>query len=62
MTLRNEPRSLLDRAILLRAARESVLKLDPRRMARNPVMFVVEIGSVFVTGLAIADADASSRG
>ena len=56
MTLRNEPRSLLDRAIVLRAARESVLKLDPRRMARNPVMFVVEVGSVFVTGLAIADA------
>ena len=55
MTLRNEPRSLLDRAILARAARESVLKLDPRRMARNPVMFVVEIGSVLVTVLAVAD-------
>ncbi len=55
MTLRNEPRSLLDRAILGRAARESVLKLDPRRMARNPVMFVVEIGSVYVTALAVAD-------
>ena len=55
MTLRNEPRSLLDRAILLRAARESVLKLDPRRMARNPVMFVVEIGSVSSPVLAIAD-------
>ena len=55
MTLRNEPRSLLDRAILGRAARESVLKLDPRRMARNPVMFVVEIGSVYVTALAVTD-------
>ncbi|HET7855238.1 MAG TPA: potassium-transporting ATPase subunit KdpB [Gaiellaceae bacterium] len=55
MTLRNEPRSLLDRAILGRAARDSVLKLDPRRMARNPVMFVVEIGSVLVTALAVAD-------
>ena len=55
VTLRNEPRSLLDRAILRRAARDSVLKLDPRRMARNPVMFVVEIGSVLVTGLAVAD-------
>ena len=55
MTLRNEPRSLLDRAILGRAVRESVLKLDPRRMARNPVMFVVEIGSVLVTMFAVAD-------
>jgi potassium-transporting ATPase ATP-binding subunit len=53
--LRNEPRSLLDSAILKRAARESVLKLDPRRMAGNPVMFVVELGSAFVTLLAIAD-------
>jgi K+-transporting ATPase ATPase B chain len=55
VTLRNEPRSLLDPEILLRAARESVLKLDPRRMMGNPVMFVVEIGSVLVTILAIID-------
>ena len=53
VTLRNEPRSLFDRAILLRAARDSFVKLDPRRMARNPVMFVVEIGSVLVTVLAV---------
>ena len=52
MTLRNEPRSLLDPAILAPAARDSVLKLDPRRMAANPVMFVVEVGSVLVTVLA----------
>ncbi len=55
MTLRNEPRSLLDRAILGRAARESFLKLDPRLMMRNPVLFVVEIGSVLVTVLAVFD-------
>ena len=55
MTLRNAPRSLLDREILIRAARDSLLKLDPRRMAGNPVMFVVELGSVLVTLLAIKD-------
>ena len=55
MTLRNEPRSLFDREILARAAGDSVRKLDPRRMARNPVMFVVEVGSVLVTALAVAD-------
>ena len=55
MTLRNEPRSLFDREILGRAARDSVVKLDPRRMARNPVMFVVEAGSVLVTALAVAN-------
>ena len=54
-TLRNQPRSLLDPAILTRAARDSVLKLDPRRMSGNPVMFVVEIGSALVTLLAITD-------
>jgi K+-transporting ATPase ATPase B chain len=52
--LRNQPRSLLDRAILVRAARDSVLKLDPRRMAGNPVMFVVELGCALVTVLAVA--------
>jgi potassium-transporting ATPase ATP-binding subunit len=49
-TLRNEPRSLLDRAIVARAALDSLRKLDPRHQVRNPVMFVVEIGAVIVTG------------
>ena len=45
-----QPPLLLDRAILApRAASTALRKLDPRRMARNPVMFVVEIGSVLVT-------------
>ena len=47
--------TLRDPALLSRAAADSVRKLDPRRMARNPVMFVVEIGSVLVTILAITD-------
>ncbi len=35
---------------LLRGALlDSVRKLDPRAMVRNPVMFVVEIGSVLTT-------------
>ncbi len=33
------------------ALAESVTKLNPRWMARNPVMFVVEIGSAFTTAL-----------
>ncbi len=60
MTLRNEPRSLFDRAILRRAVRDSVLKLDPRRMARNPVLFVVEVGSVLVTVLFLRNLGQSS--
>jgi K+-transporting ATPase ATPase B chain len=50
--------SVLDRKILRRAAIDSLRKLDPRRMARNPVMFIVEIGSVIVTGIAIVDPSA----
>ncbi len=49
-TLRNEPRSLLDRAIVVRALLDSLRKLDPRHQVRNPVMFVVEIGAAIVTG------------
>jgi potassium-transporting ATPase ATP-binding subunit len=44
-------RSLFDPAIMRRAVRDSFVKLDPRQMARNPVMFVVEIGSVLTTVL-----------
>ena len=39
----------LSRALYLRALLDSLLKLDPRRMVRNPVMFVVEVGSVLTT-------------
>ncbi len=37
--------------IYRRAVVESFRKLNPRRMVRNPVMFVVEVGSVLTTGL-----------
>jgi K+-transporting ATPase ATPase B chain len=46
--------TMLDQALMRRAARDAVLKLHPRRMARNPVMFVVEVTSVLVTVLAVA--------
>ncbi len=49
-TLRNEPRSLVDRAIVARAALDSLRKLDPRHQLHNPVMFVVELGALIVTG------------
>ncbi|HVK73376.1 MAG TPA: potassium-transporting ATPase subunit KdpB [Kofleriaceae bacterium] len=46
-------RPLFDPSIVKRAITESFGKLDPRRMIKNPVMFVVEIGSVFTTLLFI---------
>mgnify|MGYP000884340834 CR=1 FL=1 len=39
------------RAIYQRAVWEAVRKLDPRVQVRNPVMFVVAVGSVITTGL-----------
>ena len=36
-----------------RAIGDSFRKLDPRHQVRNPVMFVVEVGSVMTTGLFI---------
>jgi K+-transporting ATPase ATPase B chain len=41
--------NLLERGIVLTAIGDSFKKLDPRWQARNPVMFVVEVGSVVAT-------------
>jgi K+-transporting ATPase ATPase B chain len=37
--------------IVLNAIKDALLKLNPRKMMGNPVMFVVEIGSVITTAL-----------
>lgn len=42
---------LFQKAILLRAACDSFLKLDPISLAKNPVMMVVEVGAVGTTVL-----------
>jgi K+-transporting ATPase ATPase B chain len=47
--------SLFDPAIVRQAAIESLKKLDPRLVAKNPVMFVVEVGSVLTTLLWLRD-------
>jgi K+-transporting ATPase ATPase B chain len=48
--------SIWDPHLVKRAIRDAVRKLHPRTMARNPVMFVVEIGSVLTTWRLIQDA------
>jgi len=48
---RGEARPLFEGPIVRRAIVDSVRKLDPRHQVRNPVMFVVEIGSILTTGL-----------
>ncbi|MDF3064619.1 MAG: potassium-transporting ATPase subunit [Polyangiaceae bacterium] len=46
---KNAPRALLDRILIERAVKEAFLKLDSRLVAKNPVMFVVQMGSVVTT-------------
>src|SRR5512135_2017656 len=46
---------LLDPKQLWRSIPAAVGKLDPRRLWRNPVMFIVEVGAVCTTALAIRD-------
>jgi K+-transporting ATPase ATPase B chain len=47
--------SLFDAAIVRQAAIASLKKLDPRLVAKNPVMFVVEVGSLLTTLLWLRD-------
>jgi potassium-transporting ATPase ATP-binding subunit len=48
--------SLLDAGIVKEAIKDSFRKLSPAKVARNPVMFVVEVGSLLTTILLIRDA------
>ncbi|HTG13734.1 MAG TPA: potassium-transporting ATPase subunit KdpB [Blastocatellia bacterium] len=55
MSERAQKRALFDPPIVRRAIKDAFIKLDPRQVARNPVMFVVEVGSVLTTALIIRD-------
>src|SRR5215216_902936 len=50
-----QKRPLFDTPIVKRAIKDAFIKLNPRQVARNPVMFVVEVGSVLTTLLIIRD-------
>jgi K+-transporting ATPase ATPase B chain len=51
----NRKRSLWDTKIVRRALVDAVVKLSPRTMMKNPVMFVVEIGSVITSVYLVRD-------
>jgi K+-transporting ATPase ATPase B chain len=44
---------LIDPAMLAKSLPEAIRKVDPRTLWRNPVMFIVEIGAIWSTVLAI---------
>jgi K+-transporting ATPase ATPase B chain len=47
--------SIFTRKIVLNAIRDSFPKLDPRHQIRNPVMFIVELGSVVTAAIFFID-------
>ena len=50
-----EKQSLWNPVILRQATVGAFTKLNPRAMVKNPVMFVVEIGSILTTALLVQD-------
>src|ERR1044071_2382010 len=54
-TKSSKSKSMWDGKIIRQAVVDAVRKLGPRTMLRNPVMFVVEIGSVITTVLLFKD-------
>jgi len=52
----SKSKSLWDAKIVRGALLDSVIKLSPRTMMRNPVMFVVEVGSAIATALLLKGA------
>ena len=53
MTIQEQRRPLFEPQIVRRALVDALRKLHPRHQVRNPVMFVVLVGSVLTTALAI---------
>ena len=52
---KTQPQSLFDGKIIGAAAIDALRKLDPRALAKNPVIFVTEVVSAVVTVLFIRD-------
>lgn len=62
MSDKAKKRPLFDPLIVRRAIKDAFIKLDPRKVARNPVMFVVEIGSILTTLLIFRDIATGNTG
>ena len=50
-----QKQGIFSRDIVVAAIGDSFLKLDPRTLFRNPVIFIVEIGSVVTTAIFFRD-------
>ncbi|MBN8866917.1 MAG: potassium-transporting ATPase subunit KdpB [Solirubrobacterales bacterium] len=52
----NQAPTIFNPSTLATATLESVRKLDPRHVVKSPVMFVVEVSAVLITGIWVAQA------
>src|SRR5690349_7339322 len=62
MSAHGKPRKLFDAPIVKRALLDALLKLSPPHQIRNPVMFVVFVGSLLTTALIFVGETGISRG
>jgi K+-transporting ATPase ATPase B chain len=62
MSETTKKKAIWDARIVRRALLDAFVKLSPRTMMRNPVMFVVEVGSVITTLLLIRDIATGASG
>src|SRR5690348_18390877 len=54
-TMSRRRSSVFSRELVVAAIKDSFPKLDPRRQLKNPVMFIVELGSVITTVIFFLD-------
>src|SRR5215831_15015043 len=55
MSSKAQPQGLFDSTIIAAASVDALRKLDPRALAKNPVIFVTEVVSLLVTLFFIRD-------
>jgi K+-transporting ATPase ATPase B chain len=55
MSTKQNTNSLFNKKILIQAAKDSVIKLNPVMLIKNPVIFIVAIGSLLTTVVVISD-------
>ncbi|MES2489866.1 MAG: potassium-transporting ATPase subunit KdpB [Pseudomonadota bacterium] len=55
MTTQKNAPALFDRALIVPAIRDAFIKLDPRTLARNPVIFITALVSLLATVLFVHD-------
>jgi len=60
--MKNQSNKLFEPALVGTALKQSVIKLDPRSMVRNPVMFTVEIGTLIMAYVTVYSLSHTGQG